>query len=36
MAEVISLFRHRDPRDELGLGSVRDAFACSATIHNSG
>jgi hypothetical protein len=27
MTEVISLFRHRDTRDELGLGSVRDAFA---------
>jgi hypothetical protein len=27
LAEVISLFRHRDTRDELGLGSVRDAFA---------
>jgi hypothetical protein len=27
MMEVISLFRERDTRDELGLGSVRDAFA---------
>jgi hypothetical protein len=27
MADVIHLFRERDTRDELGLGSVRDAFA---------
>jgi hypothetical protein len=27
MTEVISLFGERDTRDELGLGSVRDAFA---------
>lgn len=27
MVEVISLFKHRDTRDELGLGSIRDAFA---------
>jgi len=27
MADVIHLFREQDTRDELGLGSVRDAFA---------
>lgn len=27
MADVIDLFREQDTRDELGLGSVRDAFA---------
>lgn len=27
MQEVISLFRQRETRDELGLGSIRDAFA---------
>ncbi len=27
MIEVVSLFRQRDTRDELGLGSIRDAFA---------
>ncbi len=27
MADVLNLFRERDTRDELGLGSVRDAFA---------
>jgi len=27
MADMIKLFRERDTRDELGLGSVRDAFA---------
>jgi hypothetical protein len=27
MADVIQLFREQDTRDELGLGSVRDAFA---------
>lgn len=27
MADMIHLFRERDTRDELGLGSVRDAFA---------
>jgi hypothetical protein len=27
MVEVISLFRVRDTRDELGLGSIRDTFA---------
>jgi len=27
MMEVIALFKQRDTRDELGLGSIRDAFA---------
>jgi hypothetical protein len=27
MMEVVSLFKQRDTRDELGLGSIRDAFA---------
>ena len=27
MMEVVSLFRQRDTRDELGLGSIRDALA---------
>jgi hypothetical protein len=27
MAEVISLFRERDTRDELGIGVIRDALA---------
>jgi hypothetical protein len=27
MADVVQLFRERDTRDELGLGTVRDAFA---------
>lgn len=27
MLEVISLFKERDTRDELGLGTIRDAFA---------
>ena len=27
MLDVVDLFRERDTRDELGLGSVRDAFA---------
>ncbi len=27
MVEMVSLFRVRDTRDELGLGSIRDAFA---------
>lgn len=27
MIEVVALFRERDTRDELGLGSIRDAFA---------
>ena len=29
MTEVISLFSERDTRDELGLSSMRDAFAKS-------
>src|SRR3954467_6219064 len=27
MLDVVDLFRERDTRDELGIGSVRDAFA---------
>jgi hypothetical protein len=27
MMEVVALFKQRDTRDELGLGSIRDAFA---------
>ena len=27
MLDVIDLFRERDTRDELGLGTIRDAFA---------
>lgn len=27
MLEVVDLFREHDTRDELGVGSVRDAFA---------
>ena len=27
MIEVVSLFKNRDTRDELGLGPIRDAFA---------
>jgi hypothetical protein len=27
MLDVVDLFREHDTRDELGLGSVRDAFA---------
>src|SRR3954463_11347151 len=27
MLDVVDLFRERDTRDELGVGSVRDAFA---------
>ena len=28
--EVVSLFKERDTRDELGLGSIRDVFAPKA------
>ena len=27
MMEVVALFKQQDTRDELGLGSIRDAFA---------
>ena len=27
MIEIVSLFKDRDTRDELGLGSIRNAFA---------
>ena len=27
MLDVVALFRERDTRDELGIGSIRDAFA---------
>jgi hypothetical protein len=36
MIEVVSLFKERDTRDELGLASIRDAFAdllFPGTIH---
>jgi len=39
MLEVVKLFRDRDTRDELGIGSIRDAFANyffpgTSTIHS--
>jgi Family of unknown function (DUF6361) len=34
MLDVVDLFREHDTRDELGVGSVRDAFAGKKDCRN--